>query len=85
MVLFQFPPWFTCTKENVNYIRYCKKMMEDIPVALEFRNQTWYSEAFREETLSFMKEEGWIHSVADEPQAGEESVPLVPTIATDNN
>ena len=28
-------------------------MMEDIPVALEFRNQTWYSEAYREGTLAF--------------------------------
>lgn len=84
MVLFQFPPWFQCTKENVNYIRSCKKMMEDIPVALEFRNQTWYSEAYRQGTLSFMKEEGWIHSIADEPQAGEGSVPLVP-IATDSS
>src|SRR4051812_37715133 len=84
MVLFQFPPWFQSTKENVNYIRSCKKMMEDIPVALEFRNQTWYSEAYREGTLAFMKEGGWIHSIADEPQAGEGSVPLVP-IATDFN
>lgn len=25
MVLFQFPPWFDCKKENVNYLRYCKK------------------------------------------------------------
>ena len=84
MVLFQFPPWFHCCKENVAYIRYCKKMMENIPVALEFRHQSWYSEAYREGTLSFMKKEGWIHSIADEPQTGEGSVPLVP-IATDTN
>lgn len=84
MILFQFPPWFNCRKENVSYIRYCKKMMEDIPVALEFRHQSWYSDAYREGTLSFMKEEGWIHSVADEPQSGEGSVPLVPA-ATDSN
>jgi uncharacterized protein YecE (DUF72 family) len=84
MVLFQFPPWFSCTKENVNYIRFCKKMMGDIPVALEFRNQSWYNDAYREGTLSFMKEEGWIHCIADEPQAGEGSVPLVP-VATDLN
>jgi len=78
LVLFQFPPWFNCRKENVAYLRYCKKMMEDIPVALEFRHQSWYNDAYRDRTLSFMKEEGWIHSVADEPQSGEGSVPLVP-------
>ncbi|MBY7142573.1 DUF72 domain-containing protein [Virgibacillus sp. NKC19-3] len=84
MVLFQFPPWFDCRKANVNYLRYCKKMMGDTPVALEFRNQTWFSSAFRERTLSFMKEEGWIHAVCDEPQAGDGSVPIVPE-ATDSN
>jgi uncharacterized protein YecE (DUF72 family) len=83
-VLFQFPPWFDCRKENVAYIRYCKKMMGALPVALEFRHQSWFHSDFRERTLSFMQKEGWIHSIADEPQAGEGSVPLVP-VATDPN
>lgn len=78
MVLFQFPPWFDCTKENVTYLRYCKKMMGDVPASLEFRNQTWFSEQFKSETLQFMREEGWIHSVVDAPQAGQGSVPIVP-------
>ncbi|MFS0672117.1 DUF72 domain-containing protein [Ornithinibacillus sp. 179-J 7C1 HS] len=80
MVLFQFPPWFECNRENVNYLRYCKKMMDDLPIALEFRNQSWYCEKFRESTISFMKQNGWIHSVADEPQAGEGSIPIVPVV-----
>lgn len=83
MVLFQFPPWFDCNKENVQYLRYCKEMMGDCKIALEFRHQSWYNEKFREATLSFMKEEGWIHSVVDEPQAGEGSVPTVP-VATNS-
>lgn len=78
VVLFQFPPWFDCQKKNVNYLRYCKQMMGDIPVALEFRNQSWFHEKYRENTLSFMKKEGWIHTIADEPQAGEGSIPVVP-------
>ena len=77
MVLFQFPPWFTCIKENVDYLRWCKQQMGDLPVALEFRNQTWFQPAFHEKTLNFMKSEGWIHSICDEPQAGENSVPIV--------
>jgi uncharacterized protein YecE (DUF72 family) len=81
-VLFQFPPWFDCRKENVAYIRFCKQMMSEIPVALEFRHQSWFRSCYREGTLSFMQQEGWIHSIADEPQAGEGSVPLVP-VATD--
>src|SRR5699024_1183648 len=78
IVIFQFPRWFDCRKKNVDYLRYCKKMMGDIPVALEFRHQSWFSERYRASTLSFMKEEGWIHAIADEPQAGERSIPIVP-------
>lgn len=84
MVLFQFPPWFDCKKENVNYLRYCKQMMEDIPIALEFRNQSWFNDAFRSDTLAFMREQGWIHAIADEPQAEEGSIPVVP-VATNEN
>src|SRR5690606_10834596 len=84
LVLFQFPPWFDCRKENVQYLRFCKQMMGDIPVALEFRNQSWFRDKYREGTLSFMKEEGWVHSIADEPQAGEGSIPIV-SVVTDSN
>jgi len=51
--------------------------MEGVPVALEFRNQTWFSPYYREKTLEFMAAEGWIHSICDEPQAGQGSVPTV--------
>lgn len=58
-------------------LRYAKEMMGNIPVALEFRNQTWFSEEMTEKTVSFIKEEGWIHTVCDEPQAGTGSIPIV--------
>ncbi|MBW8349889.1 DUF72 domain-containing protein [Bacillus sp. IITD106] len=77
MVLFQFPPWFDCTKENVAYLRYCREKMREIPIALEFRNQTWFYPQYKENTLRFMEEEGWIHSICDEPQAGLGSVPTI--------
>ncbi|MGE6629966.1 DUF72 domain-containing protein [Bacillus sp. NPDC077027] len=77
MVLFQFPPWFDCKKEHVHYLRWCKEKMGDIPCALEFRNRTWFSKEFYHQTLSFMEKEGWIHSVCDEPQIGEGSIPPV--------
>ncbi|WLR50475.1 DUF72 domain-containing protein [Bacillus tianshenii] len=77
MVLFQFPPWFDCTKEHVTYLRYCREMIGDVPAALEFRNKTWYQPEFYEQTLQFMYKENWIHTVCDEPQVGEGSVPTV--------
>lgn len=77
MVLFQFPPWFDVNKDNVNILRDCKQRMGEIPCAVEFRHQSWYHEAFRDKTLSFLEEQGFIHTICDEPQAGEGSVPIV--------
>jgi uncharacterized protein YecE (DUF72 family) len=77
MVLFQFPPWFDCKRENVDYLRWAKERMGDIPCALEFRHQSWFTPEMRDKTISFMKRENWIHSICDEPQAGQGSVPTV--------
>lgn len=77
MVLFQFPPWFECKRENVDYLRFCRNEMRDIPCALEFRHQSWFYPKYIDKTLGFMKDEKWIHSICDEPQAGLGSVPTV--------
>ena len=81
MVLVQFPPWFDCQTKNVNYIHYIKQQLADYPVAIEFRNQTWYSAQMKDKTLAFLKNNELIHVVCDEPQAGSGSVPFV-AIAT---
>jgi uncharacterized protein YecE (DUF72 family) len=78
MALFQFPPWFDCTKENVQFLREAKQRMLDVPSAIEFRNDSWYSPEMQAKTLQFLEQEGWLHTVADEPQAGSGSVPIVP-------
>ncbi|PWK05015.1 DUF72 domain-containing protein [Tumebacillus permanentifrigoris] len=78
MVLFQYPPWFDCNRQNVDVLRYTKEKMGDLPVALEFRHQSWFTPEMREKTLHFMVQEGWIHSIADEPQVDPGSVPIVP-------
>jgi uncharacterized protein YecE (DUF72 family) len=78
MALFQFPPWFDCTKDNVEFLREAKERMLDVPSAIEFRNESWYSPEMRGKTLRFLEREGWIHTVADEPQAGSGSIPVVP-------
>ena len=83
MVLIQFPPWFDCTTKNVNYLIYMKKQLAMFPLAIEFRNQTWYAETMKEKTLSFLKKYELIHVVVDEPQAGVGSAPLVPVATHD--
>lgn len=77
MVLFQYPPWFDCAKAHVEALRRARERLPDLPLALEFRHRSWFAEDMAERTLEFMKQEGWIHSVCDEPQAGEGSVPTV--------
>ncbi|MGO4271240.1 DUF72 domain-containing protein [Paenibacillus sp. TAF58] len=76
-VLFQYPPWFECTRENVKLLRLTKARMGNIPVALEFRNQSWFSAEMKDKTISYMVEEGWIHSICDEPQVFPGSVPAI--------
>lgn len=75
--LFQYPPWFDCTRDNVETLRRAKARMGNAPVALEFRHQSWFALDMRAKTLAFMEREGWMHCVCDEPQAGIGSVPLV--------
>ena len=75
--LFQYPPWIQCDSENVRKLKYAKERMKGIPCALEFRHASWFSAEYRDKTLTFMEQEGWIHSVCDEPQAGAGSVPTV--------
>lgn len=84
MVLFQFPPWFECKKDNVSFLRWCRDQMGSVPVALEFRHQSWFVPDTYEKTLTFMEQEKWIHSICDEPQAGSGSIPAV-VRATDEN
>ena len=55
MVLVQFPPWFDCQTKNVNYIHYIKQQLANYPVAIEFRNQSWYSAQMKDKTLVFLK------------------------------
>lgn len=83
MVLVQFPPWFDCQKENVERIRFVHEQLQPLPIAVEFRHQSWYSPAYREKTLEFLRGLNIIHGVCDEPQVGDGSVPLVP-VATDS-
>lgn len=77
MILVQFPPWFDCTKENVDEIRFVCEKLKGFDVAMEFRHQSWYSTDFKHQTLDFLHKLNLIHSVCDEPQAGDGSIPLV--------
>lgn len=80
MILAQFPPWFDCQSKNVQYLLYIRQQLKDFDVAIEFRNQTWYAEKVVKQTMDFLKEHQFIHTICDEPQAGVGSVPFYPEV-----
>lgn len=84
-VLFQFPPWFKLSKEHINRLKFIREQFDEYNLALEFRNRSWFDDSVRDSTLKFMEEEGWIHSICDEPQAGEGSIPIVPVVTNPKN
>lgn len=75
--LFQFPPWFDCQTKHVKYLNYIRQHYLQEPIAIEFRNQTWFSADMRERTLQYLRDNHFIHTICDEPQAGVGSVPFV--------
>jgi uncharacterized protein YecE (DUF72 family) len=77
LMLFQFPPWYDCSQKHVRYIRKVREAFPEYTLAIEFRNQTWFSESMRDLTLQFLTDEKLVHVVCDEPQAGMNSVPIV--------
>nr|WP_279016912.1 DUF72 domain-containing protein [Staphylococcus schleiferi] len=77
MVLVQFPPWFDCSTKNIQYIRFVREQLKQFPVCIEFRHQSWFNGDMKEHTLAFLTGHQLIHSVCDEPQVGEGSIPFV--------
>ncbi|WP_079709655.1 DUF72 domain-containing protein [Paraliobacillus ryukyuensis] len=76
-VLFQFPPWFDVHFTHIRKLKKIKQLLPDIPIAVEFRNQSWFNSKHKQATLELLTNYEWIHTICDEPQAGEGSVPTV--------
>lgn len=75
--LFQFPPYMECTRQNVNYLRYIKAHMSDLPVAVEFRHSSWFTEETQAKTLKLLTDLAFTHVVVDQPQTPHNSVPQI--------
>lgn len=76
-VLFQFAPWFLCSREGFQYMERCQERLVGWPMAVEFRNISWFDAGNGATTLAFLRERGIIHVVVDEPQGFANSVPDV--------
>lgn len=81
VVVFQFPPWFLYKQQNQDYILKCKEMMQDIPIAVEFRHGSWLAPQAKATVMTFLREYRFIYVTADEPQYGSlGTVPFLPDV-----
>jgi uncharacterized protein YecE (DUF72 family) len=76
-VLFQFPQWFVISRKAKGYLVECRDRLKDFVVAVEFRHKSWMEERNRDETLSFLEEQGLPFVCVDMPQGFDSSLPPV--------
>jgi uncharacterized protein YecE (DUF72 family) len=81
LMVFQYPPWFTFSTRNLDYILHCKQWMNDLPLAVEFRHGSWLRPGRQRDVFRFLGENSITYVSADEPQYGDLStVPFVPAV-----
>jgi uncharacterized protein YecE (DUF72 family) len=84
LMVFQFPPWFQHNRANMDYILFSKQLMDDLPLAVEFRHGSWLSASKASKVFDFLTDNRITYIAADEPQYGNlVTVPFVPRVTTD--
>lgn len=67
-ILFQFPPMFNATHENIQYLMRLRSLMADLPISIEFRNMTWFDDAILPELEEFFADLKYDLVAVDEPR-----------------
>ena len=75
VILFQFPPWFHISKENLDYLTACRERFPKQQLAIEFRTADWLREDNLQHTLTFLRQHELAVVCVDEPQGLKSSVP----------
>ena len=78
-VLLQFPPWLRRDEAAGQALRRLRGELGEFRVSVEMRNRSWY-QGGGEELFSLLREIRAAHVVADEPQVGQGSVPLLAAV-----
>lgn len=83
-VHFQFTPWITSGPDGLAHVAHCAdRLPPAYPMAVEFRNRSWFDDAHAASTLAFERERGLVHVVVDEPQGGANTIPAVWDVTSD--
>ena len=83
IVLFQFPPWFLPSRQQLDYILLCKDRLPQYRLAIEFRNNVWLNETNRSNTIDFLRRNALPFVCVDEPQGFKSSVPPISEVTCD--
>jgi uncharacterized protein YecE (DUF72 family) len=82
VILFQFPPWFHRSKENLDYLATCRERFPKQQLAIEFRTADWLADDNLKETLAFLRGHNLALVCVDEPQGLKTSVPSVAEVTS---
>ena len=82
-VMFQFPPWFTNSRENRAFLRDLPGRLPGLRASVEFRHASWIGGDDGAATFSLLEEAGLAYVVVDEPQGFANSVPPVLAVTAD--
>ncbi|MBM4147229.1 MAG: DUF72 domain-containing protein [Nitrospira sp.] len=83
-IVFQFPTWFYLNQTNIDHIRMCREIMNDLPLAVEFGHGSWLQDSYRNKVFDFLERNGITYVIPDETQYGNLStVPFFPHITTE--
>ena len=82
-VLFQFPPFFERSNRNFHYLQRMVQWLPGVPIAVEFRNQSWYESGVKDAVFDFLKALNVTHVVVDEPHALNDGVSFEPVVTSD--
>jgi uncharacterized protein YecE (DUF72 family) len=69
MLLFQFPPYFTVSARNFDYLAGLRGRLREDSIAIEFRHRSWVCEPARDRTLEFLRDHGLNFVSVDAPVA----------------
>lgn len=83
-VSLQFPRWVFPSHEAREVMRDAKRRLDGfgVPMAAEFRHNSWFNERNAERTLQFLKDNGIAYVMVDEPQGLKSSIPPLAAVTS---
>jgi uncharacterized protein YecE (DUF72 family) len=81
-VLFQMPKWFLPSAANDQFLERLPERMPGLPIAVEFRAASWFTERRAPRTLDLLHRHELSYTCVDEPQGTPASVPPIAEVTS---